>query len=120
MKLIIDESESPALTRWMDAAEPALLSSDLLRTEVLRATRRVAPWAIGRARKVLAALTLLTLPTSQFERAGELGPELLRSLDALHLAAALELGDALEAIITYDERLGAAAAHHGLAVIAPR
>ena len=61
----------------------------------------------------------MTLPTSTFERAAEIAPDLLRSLDAVHLAAALELGDSLEGLITYDERLAAAAALHGIAVISP-
>ena len=45
--------------------------------------------------------------------------DLLRSLDALHLAAAVELGDELDGIVTYDERLSQAASHHGIAVVAP-
>ncbi len=46
-------------------------------------------------------------------------PLLLRSLDAIHLAAALELGDELDGIVTYDERLSDAAALLGVAVISP-
>jgi predicted nucleic acid-binding protein len=52
-------------------------------------------------------------------RLADLDPELLRSLDALHLAAALELGDELDGIVTYDDRLATAARHHGVAVLAP-
>ncbi len=59
------------------------------------------------------------MSTSVFERASWLDPTLLRSLDAVHLAAALELGDELEGIVTYDDRLAEAAALHGIAVIAP-
>jgi len=43
----------------------------------------------------------------------------LRSLDALHLAAALELGDELDGIVTYDDRMATAASLYGVAVIAP-
>jgi len=68
---------------------------------------------------VLDSLTLLTLPTSVFERAGELEVESLRSLDALHLAVALELGDDLEGIVTYDDRLADAARSSGVMVVAP-
>jgi hypothetical protein len=46
-------------------------------------------------------------------------PDLLRSLDALHRAAALELGDELDGLLTYHDRLARAARHHGLTVIAP-
>jgi len=43
----------------------------------------------------------------------------LRSLDAIHLAAALELGDELEAVVTYDSRMSSAAEAQGLDVAAP-
>jgi len=68
---------------------------------------------------VLDAVTVLTLPTEVFEAAGRLDPELLRSLDAVHLASALMLGDDLDALVTYDERLALAARGNGVAVVAP-
>ena len=73
---------------------------------------------IGRA-AVLDALTIVTLPTSTFEHAAEVEPDLLRSLDALHLAAALELGDELAGVVTYDERFATAANNYGIDVVAP-
>jgi hypothetical protein len=48
-----------------------------------------------------------------------LEPDLLRSLDALHLAAALEIGDELEAMVTYDHRLAQDAQTLGISVVAP-
>jgi uncharacterized protein len=57
--------------------------------------------------------------SSMFEEAGRLDPTLMRSLDAVHLAAALALGDDLEGLVTYDERLAAAAGLNGVAVVAP-
>jgi predicted nucleic acid-binding protein len=68
---------------------------------------------------VLDSLVLVTLSTSLFEQAGRLEPDLLRSLDALHLAAALDLGDDLDGVITYDDRLAEAAVALGVVVIAP-
>ena len=56
---------------------------------------------------------------SAFERAAEIEPDLLRSPDALHLAAALELGDDLEGIVTSDDRLAEAAHRYGIPVVAP-
>jgi len=38
----------------------------------------------------------------------------LRTLDALHLATALELSDVVTSVLTYDEELTAAARAHGL------
>jgi predicted nucleic acid-binding protein len=120
VKLVVRESGSHTLTSWATDQEDRLVSSDLLRTELLRATRRGAPEQMPRARAVLDSLTLLILSTEIFERAAGLEPELLRSLDALHLAAALELGDELEGLVTYDERLAAAAGLHGVQVLTPR
>jgi hypothetical protein len=70
------------------------------------------------ARPRLEALTLLSLTADICERAGDLDPVIVRSLDSLHLASALSLADELEGIVTY-ERLGVAAGLHGVAVLAP-
>ena len=43
----------------------------------------------------------------------------MRSLDALHLASALGLGDDLEGVATYDGGLGEAIAMIGYPVVAP-
>jgi predicted nucleic acid-binding protein len=107
------------MASWAAAHEPQVIGSDLLRTELLRATRRTAPDHMQRARAVLDALTLFNLSSATFERAATLDPEELRGLDALHLAAALELGDELDGIVTYDDRMAAAASRYGIAVIAP-
>ena len=44
----------------------------------------------------------------------------LRTLDALHIAAALTLGDELEGIVAYDERLTQAATALAIRVVATR
>jgi len=119
VKLVVAERDTAALTAWLADHDDEVVSSDLLRTELLRATRRGAPHAMPRARAVLDSLTVLTVPTSTFERAADLDPDLLRSLDAVHLAAALELGDELDGLVTYDDRLADAARVHGITVIAP-
>ncbi|MFN8038459.1 MAG: type II toxin-antitoxin system VapC family toxin [Acidimicrobiales bacterium] len=119
VKLVVAEQHSKAMTRWAAAHADAVVSSDLLRTELLRATLRGAPEAVPRARAVLDSIILLGLPTPLFDRAAGLEPTLLRSLDALHLAAALDLGDELDGIVTYDDRQSEAARLHGVPVIAP-
>lgn len=118
-KLVIAEPESSALHSWIAEGADRAVACDLLRTELLRAVRRVDPDRVARARKVLAAITLLTVTTAMFERAAFLDPVGLRSLDAVHLAAALELGDSLDGIVTYDDRLATAANGLGLTVVAP-
>jgi predicted nucleic acid-binding protein len=119
-KLVVGEAGSVALRAWLEGCNTEIVSSDLLRTELLRATRREAPEHMQRARAVLDSVILLSLPSAIFERAADLDPASLRSLDALHLAAALELGDELDGIITYDDRLADAARARGIGVIAPR
>jgi predicted nucleic acid-binding protein len=44
---------------------------------------------------------------------------MLRSLDAIHLATAMLLGDAVDVMITYDKRLAAVAAAHKIPTVAP-
>ena len=119
VKLIFVERGSTGMRRWLDAADAQVLSSDLLRTELLRVTTRVDPERMTEARGLLDSLILLKLSTSVCERAAMLEPVALRSLDALHLAAALELGDELKGVVTYDRRLGDAARALGIPAIAP-
>lgn len=64
--------------------------------------------------------TLVHLTPAVCEDAGRLDPPGLRSLDAIHLAAALDLGDDLEGLVTYDDRLAEAAVSNGVAAVAPR
>jgi len=120
MKLVIQERGSKAMRTWATADGIQLVSSDLLRTEALRAARRHSPDAHRQARTLLDAVSLLTISAEICERAAELDPSILRSLDALHLASALALGDDLEAVVTYDDRLAEACDAHGVTVLAPR
>jgi len=119
VKLVVVEKGSAALRRWLVARDERIVSSDLLRTELLRATRRAAPEQMVQARSVLESLILVKLSTAVCERAAMLEPGLLRSLDALHLAAALEIGDELEAVVTYDRRMAEGAQALGIGVVAP-
>ena len=118
-KLVVAEAETTALRSWLaeDAREP--VGCDLVRTELLRAVRRVAPGRAVRAREVLESLTLTQVTTAIFETAGRLDPAILRTLDAIHIAAALDLGDDLQGIVTYDQRVADAAANSGIAVVSP-
>jgi uncharacterized protein len=119
LKLVVPEAESTALIDWLRRESDAAVTSDLSRTELHRAVRRSAPDRAIQARQVLDSMTILTVTSQMFEAAGRLEPPTLRSLDAIHLVAALELGDDLAGIVTYDERLAEAARLHGVAVAAP-
>lgn len=119
VKLVVEEPDSEALRTWIERNDSELFSSDLLRTEGLRAARRHSVEALAETRQRLDAITIVAVSTDVCERAAELDPLILRSLDALHLAAALTVSDELEGIVTYDDRLVAAASLHGVAVVAP-
>jgi predicted nucleic acid-binding protein len=69
--------------------------------------------------RMFAAINLVRLDEPLLDRAGDLGPAELRSLDAVHLAAALSIGPDLGIVITYDNRLSDAALTQGLDVDSP-
>jgi len=117
VKLIVAEAESPALTRFVQTSFP--ITCDLARTEVQRAVACRLPEALAGATEVLRHLAIMTLSGGLYDRAGRLQPAFLRSLDALHVTAALDLGSDLTAFVTYDQRLAEAARLNGLPVASP-
>lgn len=119
VKLVVAEPESAALRSWLLEPGREMVASDLARTELLRVVRRASPDLMVHARAVLETVTLVQVGTSTFEAAGRLDPVELRSLDALHLAAALDLGDDLGGMVTYDQGLAAAARCNGVRTVAP-
>lgn len=114
--LLIAQPETEALVEWLDRAGATLVSSDLLETELRRLGVRE-----GRDQTKISALldgvSLAALDRATYRSAGILPMSYLRTLDALHLEAAIRL-DA-DAILTYDHRLARAASATGLGVIAP-
>lgn len=121
VKLVVPEPESSALRQWLHGSHIELVTSSIVRTELLRATRRgdVDAGAMARARDVLARLVIVDVTTEVLDTAGVLDPVEVRSLDAVHLATALILGDEIETVTTYDARMAQAAAALGLAISAP-
>jgi hypothetical protein len=118
IKLVRSEAESSALRR--DLVGRDLLSSALLVVEGRRAARRYGELAGTRARAALTAITLLPLEEPILDAASELNPVELRSLDALHLATVLSLGEDIERFYCYDGRLAGAAQALGVEVAQPR
>jgi predicted nucleic acid-binding protein len=119
LKLVVHERESDGLIEWAIAEGANFFASELLRVEALRTGRRHSPEAMLEVRERLDAVTLVTGSSAICDRAAELDPSILRSLDAVYLATALQLGDALQAVVTYDARLAQACAAHGVRVVAP-
>lgn len=120
LRLVLREAESDAL-RAAAAGWPDLVSSRLAAVECSRALRRIAaPAAVkATARDILGCITLVNLDTPVLALAETIGPDAIRTLDALHLATALSLGDLPEGFVTYDERLAVAARRVQLRVLQP-
>jgi uncharacterized protein len=120
VKLVLPEAESAALLESL-AAWPVHVTSELASVEVVRAARRATaePAVEQRAMEVMAGLHLLKMDADLLAQAARLEPRTLRSLDAIHLASALSLGEDLGAMVIYDGPLAAAAVESGLRVLAP-
>ncbi len=118
VKTVVEEPESRALLRWLGDKD-RLVACELVRVEMVRAVRVSDPAAVPRAREVADSVTLIRLDGPLYDLAADLEPTSLRSLDAVHLAAALSVGNDLAGLVTYDARMAAAALDLHLHVEAP-
>jgi predicted nucleic acid-binding protein len=120
VKLAVSEPESRVLYDFL-AQWPDRVVSGLARVEVPRALARAgaSPATRRRAETTLAHVVVIGIDDDVLARAGRVEPAALRSLDAIHLATALVLGEDLGVFVTYDERLAAAARHATLPVETP-
>jgi predicted nucleic acid-binding protein len=122
VKLATVEAETPALRAHL-AQHRHLLTSRIATVEVPRALKRrgaeIEAAGADAVRDVLELLELVELDEDVARLAATLAPPTLRSLDAVHLASALAIGEELTEFITYDARLAAAARGAGLEVRAP-
>jgi predicted nucleic acid-binding protein len=109
VKLVRAEPETGALRAFVGDAD--LLSSELALTEVPRAIHRAAAHdpalapepLMTRAGELLDAVALLPVGRALLAAAGALTEPALRALDAIHLAAAIDLSP-IDAFVSYDER----------------
>jgi predicted nucleic acid-binding protein len=118
VKLVVREAESEALIRHL-GDRPNRASCALARVEVVRAVKAQGQAATARARQLLDRISLLFLDEVLLDQAAALDGAILRSLDAIHIAAARALGDDLGELVTYDRRMADAAQRLGIAVVAP-
>lgn len=125
VKLVVREAESDALEAALDDAAE-LATSVVTTIELARAVARARAessatvadeWAVL---AVISATAEIPLTDEVRAAAATVAPVELRTLDAIHLASALTLGEHLASVLTYDERLQHAATELGLAVLAPR
>lgn len=118
VKLVLGEDEAAALRAELANWE-GHVASRLLRTEAIRACSRYGRSYAELADAATKTLALIPLDDMVVDQAAALAPAELRTLDALHLATALSLGDDLGAMLVYDARLAEAARGAGVPVIAP-
>ena len=124
VKLVRREPETDALRA--DIKEADLVSSELVLAEVPRALQRIAAAdprlslqsALHRAGELIEALAVYPVDRPLLLGAGALAEPSLRTLDAIHVASAVELGP-VDAFVTYDERQAAAARLAGLRTMSP-
>jgi predicted nucleic acid-binding protein len=118
VKLVVAEPESKALRSYL-ARRRSLVSSGLARTEVARALLPSGREAVARGEDALRRIQLLRVNDRVLSEAGRMEPAELRSLDAIHLASATQLGPSVKQIVTYDERMAEAAQALGWSVASP-
>lgn len=108
------EAVATALPRYTER-----VSSQLLRVELRRLGVRSG--RLPAADRLLTGIALVPLDDSLMREAELITPANVATLDALHLATAVRLGEAgvLAAVMTYDVRMAEGARSHGLEVIAP-
>lgn len=119
VKLLVAEPETDALRAYLsEHSDLRRVASGLVRTELRRAAVRTDVVLLPAAEALLSALALLRVDDALLDTAGTLGPAVVRSLDAIHLASALRAAP-VSAVVTYDTRMADAAQGLGLTVAAP-
>jgi predicted nucleic acid-binding protein len=119
VKVLIAEPESRALRTYLSDGPGRRVSSALLRAEALRAVRHLGPEALAKVREGLRGVDLIAIDDRILDASGTLEPAILRTLDAIHVATALSIGDDLESLISYDDRMTEAARLLGLPTASP-
>ena len=122
VKLFTAEAESPALAsvvrELIGSGVGRLFLSRLTRLETVRSLRRKGEDPTI-ADRFFEAADLVDIRPQDFEKAQQVLPSSLRSLDSLHLVSALRLSELGIAMVTYDRQLAEAAAAAGLRAISP-
>lgn len=117
----MEEVESPSLRAFLGARPgEARATSALARVEVVRGVQPLGAAALARAKELISRTDAIPMTTDLLDEAAGLGPQVLRSMDAIHLASAMRLGPDLTLLIAYDRRLLEAATSLGMATAAPQ
>jgi predicted nucleic acid-binding protein len=120
-KLFIAERETLDLRQWLARqSEPRLVSSALLGVELVRLLTLVNPAIVAAAERFLANdVDIVEILPPVLVDAAAVPPPRLRTLDAIHLATALDLGESVNVMLTYDKLLVEASRAAGMAVAFP-
>lgn len=120
VKFVVIERESAAMAAWRAELDPedVLMTCELAVAEVLRAVRRV-DGDVDVALAHLDSLEQVVMDRDLMLAAGNGYPPGIRTLDAIHLAAAVAAGEELGGVITHDARMADAARELGLVALAP-
>jgi predicted nucleic acid-binding protein len=120
VKLVWSERGTPDLQAFLAQRQEVLLvSSALLTVEARRAVLREDAAQMPRADLLLTRIGQVGVTRAVLEAASRLPDPSVRSLDAIHIATALQLRPDLDALVTYDTRLASAAERQGLPVTRP-
>jgi len=133
LKLIREDANSPALGAFIDARpDTRWFSSELARAELVRTVRRInhddkgrliddgrLRAELGYIESLWERLDLIAVSTRVLNDAAAIEQPFLRTLDAIHLAAATSMRLSLSAFVTYDKKLARAAQQAGLTVLSP-
>lgn len=119
VKLVVNEQHSKNLGSWVDGCKQDLLISELARTEVSRAIARVDPNLNKQFSAVVTRFGIIRVSSQVLTIAAVLSPTTLRTLDAIHLASCMILGDDLTGFVTYDNAQAGAAIQNRIEVITP-
>lgn len=118
-KLVLSEPESSEMEQFVDGLPGQPVSSVISDVELVRAVLRQDPSGLDTALEVLAQVVLLPATDSIRLRAAYLAPGSLGSLDALHLATALEIQVDLHSLVSYDNQLCDAARELAIETVSP-
>ncbi len=128
-RVLLNEPDRPAIEAALGGIDE-VVSSRLLWIEMRRLARRwevraaaagEAVQVLSLAEEILKPIAAIPLEEPLFAEAEMISPASVATLDALHLATAVQLAEVspLDLILTYDNRLAEGAREHGLTVLAP-
>ena len=120
LKTVLVEPQSAALTAYLTAfGSPRFVSSALLAVEARRSVLRAEPTSLPRLDLELLDVIQIDLTGVVLETASRLPDPVLRTLDAIHVATALQIREDVDVLLSYDHRMLAAATAHGLPTASP-